>query len=237
MVSKQKGVGMKNTVMQRRQLLKLGASAGAALGLASLAKAKDLCLGKTPPQTEGPFYPVLKQKDTDWDLIQVDGRKQKARGEEIVVVGQVLDQYCNPVADVLVEIWQACDSGKYNHPNDPNPAPLDPDFQYWGRSLTDNEGHYTFRTILPGAYPADTDWTRPPHIHFKIHKRGFMELTTQLYFEGNALNSADKILLRIPKIDHVKVVRPIEVKDAKLPNNEVLKNSRIITFNIELEKL
>jgi protocatechuate 3,4-dioxygenase beta subunit len=222
--------------MQRRQLLKLGASAGVALGLSTLTKANELCLGKTPRQTEGPFYPVKNQKDTDWDLTQVNLHNQKALGEEIIVVGQVLDQHCQPVADALVEIWQACESGKYNHPNDPNPAPLDPDFQYWGRSLTDSGGHYLFRTIIPGAYPADTDWTRPPHIHFKAHKRGFMELTTQMYFEGSPLNNTDKILIRIPKADQPKVVRPIELKEINIPN-EGKKKARVVTFNIEIEKI
>jgi protocatechuate 3,4-dioxygenase beta subunit len=222
--------------MERRQILKLGISASAALGLATIGKASELCIGKTPSQTEGPFYPITKQKDTDWDLIHVQGRQQKALGEVIIVEGQVLDQNCNPVADALVEIWQACQSGKYNHPNDPNPAPLDPDFQYWGRSLTDSEGKYLFRTILPGAYPADTDWTRPPHIHYKVHKRGYMELTTQLYFAGNPLNSADKILARLPMNEQNKVVQPIETRAIEIPN-EGIKNHQVVTFNIEVERL
>lgn len=222
--------------MERRQILKLGISAGAALGLSTLGKASEACIGKTPSQTEGPFYPITKQKDTDWDLIQVHGRQQKALGEVIIVVGQVLDQNCNPVADALVEIWQACQSGKYNHPNDPNPAPLDPDFQYWGRSLTDSEGKYLFRTILPGAYPADTDWTRPPHIHYKVHKRGYMELTTQLYFAGNPLNATDKILTRLPTNEQNKVVQAIETREIEIPN-EGLKNHQVVTFNIEVERL
>src|SRR2546430_3692171 len=55
---------------------------------------------------------------------------------------------------ILVEIWQASASGRYTHPDDRNnAAPLDPNFQGWGKAVTDQEGHYLFKTILPGQYP------------------------------------------------------------------------------------
>ena len=98
-----------------------------------------------------------------------------------------------------MEIWQACASGKYNNPGDPNTAPLDPNFKYWGETVTSSTGEYAFKTILPGAYPADTDWDRPPHIHFRVLKRGYHELVTQMYFKGEPLNDADKILENVPK--------------------------------------
>jgi protocatechuate 3,4-dioxygenase beta subunit len=37
---------------------------------------------------------------------------------------------------------------------------------------------------------------RPPHIHFKISKRGFSELTTQMYFPGQKLNDSDLLLMQ-----------------------------------------
>jgi protocatechuate 3,4-dioxygenase beta subunit len=99
-----------------------------------------------------------------------------------------------PVPNALVEIWQACATGKYNHPGDPNPAKLDPNFQYWGKAITDANGKYDFKTIIPGHYPASANWERPPHIHYKVHALGFHELTTQLYFAGHPLNDRDLIL-------------------------------------------
>ena len=38
---------------------------------------------------------------------------------------------------------------------------------------TDAEGRYSFTTIKPGAYGVDDSWTRPPHIHYKVSRRGF----------------------------------------------------------------
>ena len=137
--------------------------------------------------------------------------------------------------ETLVEIWQACVSGKYNHPNDPNKAPLDKNFQYWGRSTTDKQGIYFFKTILPGAYPADTNWIRPPHVHYKVHKWGFRELTTQLYFAGNQYNQFDRILNQISKGDQAKVIRPILNQEIQLPG-EPKAVYPVVRFDIGLVK-
>ncbi len=173
--------------------------------LTSKASAALTC-EPTPRQAKGPFYPVVNQPDKDTDLTMVAGRSTRAVGEIVWVEGIVRDADCATVSDALVEIWQACASGRYNHPNDPNTAALDPDFQYWGRAITDANGYYRFKTILPGAYPADVGWIRPPHIHFRVMKRGYHELITQMYFAGEALNAQDKILKSLSASDQKSVV-------------------------------
>jgi protocatechuate 3,4-dioxygenase beta subunit len=106
-----------------------------------------------------------------------------------------VDEECRPIAGVLVEIWQANTWGRYDHEKDAgNPRPLDPSFQSWAEMLTDAKGRFRFRTIKPGSYPADDQgWVRPPHIHFRVSRRGFHELVTQMYFSGEQLNDTDLI--------------------------------------------
>lgn len=212
--------------MKRRQFLQISVGS---LMAAGVAQAADMC-ALTPQQTEGPFYPVKDQKDKDWDLTQVAGRRGTALGEVIWVGGIVSDQNCNPVAGALVEIWQACASGKYNHPQDPNTAPLDPNFQYWGKAITDAKGQYVFKTIKPGSYPAAPGWVRPPHIHYKVTKLGYIELTTQLYFAGDALNSRDEVLKRLKPTEQEQVVRPVEVRNQQ---GELIK---WVDFSLQIEK-
>ncbi len=191
----------------RRHVLKASLGAlGVLASTSALARTFEAACHTTPAQTEGPFYPVKDQEDKDDDLTAVRGRPQRAQGQVIYIGGLVSDENCRPVPGALVEIWQACASGRYNHPGDENPAPLDPDFQYWGRAVTDANGEYRFRTILPGAYQADTDWIRPPHIHYKVHRKGFHELTTQMYFSGNEYNAADKILQAVPAGERSSVI-------------------------------
>ena len=199
--------------LNRRQLLVSALSTATLVAVAGRAHAQtppNTCkILKTPKQPEGPFYPVddqLNQLDTDSDLIRVSDTQQIATGEVILVEGVVRDQQCTPVQGVLVEIWQACHTGKYNHPSDPNTAALDPNFQYWGKAVTDKNGVYKFRTIIPGAYPADEGWVRPPHIHFKVSKIGYFELITQMYFAHQELNDKDLILQALPKAEQKKLV-------------------------------
>lgn len=200
------------TPRSRRQIL--AALAGAAFGLTAsraLAQAVPQACLLTPAQTEGPFYPVRDQADTDNDLTLVAGAAGRAEGPIIVITGQVRDLACRPVARALVEIWQANAKGRYNHPDDDRrDAPLDPNFQHWGMHRTDAEGRYHFITVLPAPYPAGFFWTRPAHIHFKVRWPGAPGLTTQMYFAGDPYLAKDRIFQAIPPPQRPRVVVALE---------------------------
>lgn len=194
--------------ISRRRLLQAGL--GTTLGLiwGNLEAANSPC--RTPPQTEGPFYPKHDQADKDYDLTLIQGHTEPAKGEVLHIRGQILDEHCQPVPGAWVEIWQANTYGRYRHENDSNPAPLDPHFQGWGKVKTNEQGHYHFKTIIPGPYPVNERWWRPPHIHFKVAKRGYHELTTQMYFAGHKFNERDWILLKVPEEERAKVIVELE---------------------------
>ncbi|MEL4896503.1 protocatechuate 3,4-dioxygenase [Crocosphaera sp. Alani8] len=179
----------------------------------------------TPQQIEGPFYPINFPLDDDNDLTWIFGKENQALGEKIFILGKVLTRENRPITTAKVEIWQACNSGRYNHEYDPNNAPLDANFQGWGQTKTDQEGFYLFKTVKPGGYPVTRTWERPPHIHFKVTLSNSEEFITQLYFlEEKSLNEADKILQRIPR-DRQSLVM------TNLIRNEKLK-TRVGQFNI-----
>lgn len=201
--------------LSRRNLLKRAGIVGGIAAVSGKALA-DACGNLTPAQTEGPFYPIQDQADKDTDLTTVKGKTEMARGEIVYLKGTVVDENCRPVKGALVEIWQACDTGKYNHPSDPNSAELDPNFQYWGRMVTNEMGEYQFKTIKPGAYPATNTWMRPPHIHFKVHLRGYEEITSQLYWKGHPLNVNDRILQSLSQADRDKVLVDFKNVDGKV---------------------
>ncbi len=106
--------------------------------------------------------------------------------------------------NTLVEIWQANAGGRYRHKKDTYLAPIDPNFGGCGRTITDEDGYYVFRTVKPGAYPwrnRVNNW-RPAHIHVSVFGSGFCQrLITQLYFEGDPLIPLCPIVQTIPDTD------------------------------------
>ena len=122
-------------------------------------------------------------------------------GERIFVHGRVLDEDGRPIPGALVEIWQANAAGRYLHKVDTWDAPIDPNFTGAGKTLTDEQGRYSFKTIKPGPYPwrnHHNAW-RPSHIHFSLFGAGILSrLVTQMYFPGDPLQQLDPIFNSIP---------------------------------------
>jgi protocatechuate 3,4-dioxygenase beta subunit len=148
----------------------------------------------TLTEVTGPLLGEGRIGELDHDLTrQHDGEPQ---GERIIVHGRVVEEGGRPVPETLVEVWQTNAAGRYRHPNDQHPAPLDPNFTGVGRCLTDREGCFRFITIKPGAYPwgnHENAW-RPAHIHFSLFGRAFTQrLVTQMYFPGDPLFEYDPI--------------------------------------------
>ena len=157
------------------------------------------------PDFKGPL--VLANDD---DLTRLQGKPGMAQGQIIYFRGQILrsmsgekagTNLCQPLAYATVVLWQANSFGRYNHRGDsssdltfPHPKTgkliervYDDHFQYYGKAVTDEQGQFQFKTILPGFYPAADDWYRPPHLHFSVRADGIPEFVTQTYFKGEAL--------------------------------------------------
>ena len=141
---------MRNKISRRRLAKQLGALAG---GASVLGPGIAQALVATPRQGEGPFYPPEPHAETDVDLTQLEGHAEAATGEVIFVRGRVTDTLGKPLANAKIDVWQANHWGRYDHPEDQNDAPLDPNFQGIGVTHTDAEGYYGFKTIMPGAHP------------------------------------------------------------------------------------
>jgi protocatechuate 3,4-dioxygenase beta subunit len=169
---------------------------------ATLASGAAVAAALTPAQTPGPFYPKTQPTETDVDLTLLEGHTERAAGDVILVRGRILDRNGNPLANARVDIWQTNHFGRYDHPDDRNPAPLDPNFQGFGVCRTDSEGQYGFRTIRPAPYPLDAMndvGMRPRHIHFKVAHEDAGELTTQMYFAGDPLIEDDVVMRDTPE--------------------------------------
>ena len=146
---------------------------------------------RTPSQTVGPYFSIGLARRAQNEL----------PGGAVHLAGRVLDDGARPVANTLVEIWQANAAGRYAHQVDQHRSPLDPNFSGCGRTMTDAQGNYRFVTVKPGAYPWQNHpnaW-RPAHIHFSLFGAAFAtRVVTQMYFPGDPLFPFDPIFNSIP---------------------------------------
>jgi protocatechuate 3,4-dioxygenase, beta subunit len=172
--------------MGRRRFVLSGLAATGALILPGALSAQQAALVATPQQSAGPFYPVKFPPDIDSDLVVLRGSAARAEGTVTHVMGRVLGLDGKPIPNATVEIWQCDAGGRYIHPGDTGGRPRDRAFQGYGRTVSDADGAYRFRTIKPVPYPG-----RTPHIHFAVRAPGRRELITQMYVAGEPQNEGD----------------------------------------------
>lgn len=184
------------------------------IGAPAILRAQSrLSLPPTAAQVEGPFYPRDDlPTDQDADLVRIVGVDAQAQGQVTHVTGSVRNTAGDPLTGALIEIWQCDNGGRYLHRADPNvERPRDGGFQGYGRTLTDAQGGFRFRTIRPVAYSAvlgGREIWRAPHIHVALSNGGVRRLTSQLYVEGDAHNAADILLNQLSGDARAGIVRP-----------------------------
>ena len=180
-------------------------------------------LQATPQQTKGPFYPVQWKGDIDNDLVVVTGVDAQAMGKVLHIKGQVRDTHGTVLPQTVIEIWQVDNNGVYLHPEDNRGnRRVEEGFQGRGRTLTDEDGRYTFRTIRPMPYPG-----RTPHIHFWVKAPGRRALSTQLYFKDETRNKGDWLFNSVGNAD----LRAMLITDPQ-PYNHVEAGAEIGYFDI-----
>jgi protocatechuate 3,4-dioxygenase beta subunit len=137
--------------------------------------AQATTVGQTLPltlaETEGPYFKTNSPERTS---LVSDGMQ----GTVLTITGQVLSPDGTPVANALLDFWQADPSGSYDNSG----------YTLRGHQYTDENGNYTLTTVVPGLYPG-----RTRHIHVKVQAPNSPVLTTQLFFPGEARNNTDGI--------------------------------------------
>lgn len=106
-------------------------------------------------------------------------------GELMIVSGTVLGlDGCTPLAGAVIDVWQANADGAYDTAG----------YTLRGRMQADYAGRYSLTTIFPGRYLNGTTY-RPAHVHYRVSHPNNVDLTTQLYFEGDPYNATDPYIV------------------------------------------
>jgi protocatechuate 3,4-dioxygenase beta subunit len=212
----------------RREILMMSAVlAGSGVVFSPKPAAAAATLQRTPDQILGPFYPLSELPQTS-DLTRVSGRSGRAEGQVLNVIGRVMNLAGEPVRNAKVEVWQANTYGRYT---DPNPAPLDPNFEGSAVLTTDSEGRYRFKTIKPAPYPAGPNRMRPAHIHFQVSGRQD-KIVTQMYFDGDPYNKTDPFLNSSGEAGRQALL----VRQLLDPSPNFEPDSKMVIFDIVLYK-
>jgi catechol 1,2-dioxygenase len=105
-------------------------------------------------------------------------------GQLIELSGTIRKQDCKtPHQKAKIELWHCSSTGVYDNSSS--------EFLYRGTIYSDENGHYSFKTILPCPYDAG-GFMRPAHFHMMITAEGHQSLITQLYFAGDKYVSKDQ---------------------------------------------
>jgi catechol 1,2-dioxygenase len=146
---------------------------------------------------EGPFYlpgaPVLGGPP------YVLPQRPDEPGDVLVFAGRVTSADGAPLGGVELDVWHADADGHYSQIH-----PGIPEWNLRGRLSTDADGTFEVRTIVPPPYEIPKDgptgillgalgrhFFRPAHLHVKLRRAGYGEVTSQLYFEGDEYLDSD----------------------------------------------
>lgn len=159
-----------------------------------LQDAKDELVGHTggtPRTIEGPLYVAgapLCEGET-----RMDDGSEEGVATAMFLEGQVRDLDGKPVAGAIVDLWHANTKGNYSYFDQSQS-----DYNLRRRIVTDSEGRYRARSIVPSGYGCNPDGPtqeyldqlgrhgqRPAHIHFFISAPGYRHLTTQINLSGD----------------------------------------------------
>ena len=203
--------------------------------------AEDTALGisgGTPRTIEGPLY--VAGAPVEQGFARLDDGSDK-NGQTIIMHGTVYGSDGKPMAGAQVEVWHANTKGFYSHFD---PTGEQKPFNMRRTIITDAQGRYKFRSIMPAAYgcpPAGPTQgllnqlgrhgNRPAHIHFFVTADGHRKLTTQINIAGDPYLWDDFAFATreglVPELKHV--TDPAEIR-----KHEVDAPFYAIEFNFNL---
>lgn len=148
----------------------------------------------------GPFWsPRAPFRELGGSIIQ-----DPAPGGRVTLMhGTVTDLVTKkPIANAVVDIWQASANGKYDFQDPENQT----DNNLRGKFRTNSEGKYYFYCLRPTAYSLPTDGPagvmlnlmerhpmRPAHIHLMISQDEYKPVTTQIFPKDDPYLTTDSV--------------------------------------------
>lgn len=180
--------------------------------------------GATASTVLGPFFVHgAPEFENDADLT----KGAKIPGEHTLVAGRITSIDGKPVANGVIDVWQARANGVYDIQD---PAG---EFELRGRIKAGADGRYSFRTYKPTFYGVPTDGPvgvvlekmgrhpmRPAHLHLIVTAPGYQQVISHVFVKGDPYIESDTVFAVKPSLigEFRKVDAPDEAKKLGFPN-------------------
>jgi len=193
--------------------------------------------GATETTVLGPFY-VGEHRVTPHGANISEG----IDGEVMFVQSRVTDLAGKPLAGAEIDVWHADDDGFYDSQK-ADYATRGPSLR--ARFVTDADGRFSFRTILPCSYPIPTDGPvgalitatqrhpmRPAHVHFLVKAEGYEPLITHVFLDGDQYLRSDVVF----GVKDELIARVEPRNEAALPNGERVSGLwHLMTYDFQMK--
>jgi hydroxyquinol 1,2-dioxygenase len=152
--------------------------------------------GATEATVLGPFFAHgAKEYGYDGDLRE----GCTVKGEDVYVSGRITSLDGKPVANAVLDIWQAKADGIYD-------VQTGGEFELRGRVKANAKGEYAFKSYKPKFYSVPVDGPvgdlirstgnhhmRPAHMHAIVSAPGFQQVITHVFVEGDPYLEEDAV--------------------------------------------
>jgi hydroxyquinol 1,2-dioxygenase len=173
--------------------------------------------GTTEMNVEGPLFFKELPERKQGALIG----EMSAKDDPLFVTHTIKDKAGKPLANAIVDVWQPNGEGYYFVQRD-----YLPQWNFYARFKTDENGKLQFQTVVPGDYPVPTSGPtgsmldqlgrhgyRACHIHYIIRAAGHEDFTTMMYFNHSPYVNSDTIFsVKDFRVDIVKHSDAAEIK-------------------------
>jgi catechol 1,2-dioxygenase len=144
----------------------------------------------------GPFF-AHGAKEYEYGADLREGASMK--GEDVYVSGRVLSLDGRPVANAVLDIWQAKADGIYD-------VQTEGEFELRGRVKANAKGEYALKSYKPKFYSVPVDGPvgdliratgnhhmRPAHMHAIVSAPGYQPVITHVFVEGDPYLDGDAV--------------------------------------------
>ena len=179
--------------------------------------------GATEATVLGPFFAHgAKEFDYGGDLRE----GCTVKGEDVWVTGKITSLDGRPIANAVLDIWQAKADGIYD-------VQTEGEFELRGRVKANAKGEYAFKSYKPKFYSVPIDGPvgeliratgnhhmRPAHMHAIISAPGYQQVITHVFVEGDKYLDEDAVFAVKDSLigRYTKVNDPAEAKRLGMPN-------------------